>query len=97
MAVVVYVFRDAPLWTLGGLGLFVLILALRQFGGRIGSWLGNVTDAITDPEGTVKAPGYRYVAALVLTGVATIVVNYLDPKYLKLGQLKVLDNPRKQS
>jgi len=87
LASVIYVLRATPLWTLGAAGLLALTLACRHFAGRIGIWLGNLIDVVTDPAGRVKASVYRHLLALVLTGVAVLVVTRLDPRYLSRGAL----------
>jgi predicted acylesterase/phospholipase RssA len=88
----IYIYRHAPLWTLGAAVWFALVLALRQFAGKIGIWVSNFIDVVTDPVGRIRTPVYRYLAALALTGVALLVVKCLDPRYLRRGALsKLLD------
>ena len=87
LAGVIYFLHAVPLWTLGAAGLLALTLACRQFAGRIGAWLGNLINVVTDPAGRVKASVYRHLVALVLTGVAALIVTRLDPRYLRRGAL----------
>jgi hypothetical protein len=87
-ALLAWKFRDETLLTVGALALAALGLGLRQFAGKVGHWLGNALDAVTDPGGAVKAPFYRYLVALILTIGARLAVDYLDPRYLERGSLE---------
>jgi predicted acylesterase/phospholipase RssA len=79
----VWHFQTRPLITVGGAGLLALGLVLPF---ALGDWL----DVVLDPSRAWRVPLRNFVAALALTLYAKIVLNWVDPSYVRDGRLAKL-------